>query len=220
MEHITSAWLQQWGAPAFCSALPNREDLFPALAQEGQCFWQTRNAHGRLQFQTAALTLQQGNTYSKCCQRGPTYCTHWDCETEGQEAGEGCETEGWCWNSYRNTCPCCWSPQSHPLPWEGLMDPSHTKGTHCGATWPAWGRGEGCCSSWGTARSFVLGNVAGITLHQWAWTGVGSSSGFPQVLTLQIRVGKVRRHMWNTLIQTDYFLVCQTGTSLGPAICH
>lgn len=121
---------------------------------------------------------------------------------------------------YRNTCPCCWRPQSPPLPLGGTDGPQHSKGTHCGATWPAWGQSEGCCSSWGTASSFVLGNLIGITLHQSAWTGVGSSSGFPQVLTLQIRAGKVRRHMWNTLIQTDYFLVCQTWASLGPAICH
>lgn len=80
-------------------------------------------------------------------------------------------------------------------PWEGLTDPSHTKGSHCDATWPVWGQGEGCCCSWGMARSFVLGSLAGIALHQCAWTGVGSGSGFPYMLTLQITVGKVRKHM-------------------------
>lgn len=29
------------------------------------------------------------------------------------------------------------APRAKPSPWEAPIDPGQTKGTHCGATWPA-----------------------------------------------------------------------------------
>lgn len=77
------------------------------------------------------------------------------------------------------------APRANTCPWQGPMDPSHTKGTRCGATGLAWRQGEGCCSSWGTTSSFVLGKSGrdhsvsvGMDrgrLQQWLFTGVDTS---------------------------------------------
>lgn len=182
MERITSAWLQQAMRGSCFLLSSSQQGGFVSCPCSGRtvllanqvCLW-------KAVFLESGTNITTGQHKLQVLPAWTNLLIYWDCETKGKRLVKGVRLRDDAGTATGRPVLAIEASRANPCP-----DPSHTKGTHCVATWlPGGGKVRGAAPAGGQPAALFWGiwqrdHTASVgmdksRLQQWLSTGVDTS---------------------------------------------